>query len=83
MPSGRKETYAASFQSLDWGELYEKHDGYLLLEDLKAQWKRIVRPDYVLIDSARDTRIQAESAPGSFLIPWWSSSFPTSRTCGA
>ena len=51
MPSGRKETYAASFNQLDWGELYEKHDGYLLLEDLKAQWKRIVRPDYVLIDS--------------------------------
>ena len=51
MPSGRKETYAANFNQLDWGELYEKHDGYLLLEDLKAQWKRIVRPDYVLIDS--------------------------------
>ena len=51
MPSGRKETYAANFNQLDWGELYEKHDGYLLLEDLKEQWKRIVQPDYVLIDS--------------------------------
>ena len=51
MPSGRKETYAANFNQLDWGELYEKHGGYLLLEDLKEQWKRIVQPDYVLIDS--------------------------------
>ena len=51
MPSGRKETYAANFNQLDWGELYEKHGGYLLLEDLKEQWKQIIRPDYVLIDS--------------------------------
>ena len=51
MPSGRNETYATNFNRIDWGELYEKHDGYLLLEDLKEQWKRIVQPDYVLIDS--------------------------------
>ena len=51
MPSGRHETYAANFNQIDWGELYEKHGGYLLLEDLKEQWKRIVQPDYVLIDS--------------------------------
>ena len=51
MPSGRHETYAANFNRIDWGELYEKHDGYLLLEDLKEQWGRIVQPDYVLIDS--------------------------------
>ena len=51
MPSGRNETYAANFNQIDWGDLYEKHDGYLLLEDLKEQWKRIVQPDYVLIDS--------------------------------
>ena len=51
MPSGRNETYATNFNQIDWGELYEKHDGYLLLEDLKEQWKRIVQPDYVLIDS--------------------------------
>ena len=51
MPSGRKETYSANFNQLDWGELYEKHGGYLLLEDLKEQWKQIIRPDYVLIDS--------------------------------
>ena len=51
MPSGRKRTYTTNFNQVDWGELYEKHDGYLLLEDLKEQWKQIVQPDYVLIDS--------------------------------
>ena len=36
---------------VDWGDLYERHDGYLLFEDLKEQWNRTVAPDYVLIDS--------------------------------
>ena len=52
MPSGaQKETYAADFSQIDWGELYEKRDGYLLFEDLKRQWEHFIRPDYVLIDS--------------------------------
>ena len=52
MPSGaQKETYAADFSQIDWGELYEKRNGYLLFEDLKVQWERVIRPDYVLIDS--------------------------------
>ena len=51
MPSGRNETYAAKFNQVDWGALYERHDGFLLFEDLKEQWNRIIRPDYVLIDS--------------------------------
>ena len=51
MPSGRHETYAATFNQVDWGALYERHDGFLLFEDLKEQWRRIVQPDYVLIDS--------------------------------
>ena len=51
MPSGRNETCAANFNQVDWGELYDKHDGYMLFEDLKKQWDRIVKPDYVLIDS--------------------------------
>ena len=51
MPSGKAETYSANFKQLDWGELYERHDGYLLFEDLKEQWKQVVKPDYVLIDS--------------------------------
>lgn len=52
MPSGaQRATYSAHFNQIDWAELYDKRDGYLLFEDLKAQWKQIVDPDYVLIDS--------------------------------
>ena len=51
MPSGRDETYAKNFNQIDWGVLYDRHDGFLLFEDLKAQWNRVVNPDYVLIDS--------------------------------
>lgn len=52
MPSGaHQDTYANTLASIDWGELYERHDGYLLFEDLKEQWKAYVKPDYVLIDS--------------------------------
>ena len=51
MPSGKAESYSANFKLLDWGELYERHDGYLLFEDLKEQWNQVVQPDYVLIDS--------------------------------
>lgn len=51
MPSGRNESYATSFNQIDWIELYKRHDGFLLFEDLKAQWKKAVNPDYVLIDS--------------------------------
>ena len=51
MPSGRNEAYAANYNQIDWGDLYARHDGYLLFEDIKEQWKRIVQPDYVLIDS--------------------------------
>ena len=52
MPSGaQRPTYAAHFNDIDWVELYEKRDGYLLFEDLKAQWEQAVNPDYVLIDS--------------------------------
>ncbi len=51
MPSGRKETYAENFNQVDWGDLYERQDGFLLFEDLRAQWKQVLKPDYVLIDS--------------------------------
>ena len=52
MPSGaQKPTYPAHFNEIDWAELYDKRDGYLLFEDLKAQWEKAVNPDYVLIDS--------------------------------
>lgn len=52
MPSGEHhDQYAASFREIDWFDLYERRDGYLLFEDLKAQWEQFVKPDYVLIDS--------------------------------
>ena len=51
MPSGRNETYATTFNQVDWGDLYERRDGYLLFEDIRGQWKQTLKPDYVLIDS--------------------------------
>ena len=52
MPAGaHHDNYANTFAQIDWGALYEQHDGYLLFEDLKEQWKASVEPDYVLIDS--------------------------------
>ncbi len=52
MPAGaHRRTYATTLAQIDWGALYEHHDGYLLFEDLKEQWKEIIKPHYVLIDS--------------------------------
>lgn len=51
MHSGTQQGYTTSFGQIDWQELYERRDGYLLLEDMKAQWKQALQPDYVLIDS--------------------------------
>ncbi len=51
MPSGRVGTYTATLGQVNWLDLYERHDGYILLEDLKHQWKQALHPDYVLIDS--------------------------------
>ena len=52
MPSGaQRATYAADFNEISWADLYERRDGYLLFEDLKAQWEQAISPDYVLIDS--------------------------------
>ena len=52
MPSGTWKTdYSSSFSQIDWQALYSERDGYLLLEDLKAQWEQTIQPDYVLVDS--------------------------------
>ena len=52
MSSGAQQaSYATDFNQIDWAELYDKRDGYLLFEDLKAQWHQTIAPDYVLIDS--------------------------------
>jgi tetratricopeptide (TPR) repeat protein len=52
MPAGRQDAgYGARLTSIDWNDLYEHHQGYLMFEDLKQQWKDLVDPDYVFIDS--------------------------------
>ena len=52
MPAGaHRDSYATTFAEIDWADLYENHDGYLLFEDLKEQWRELLKPDYVLIDS--------------------------------
>lgn len=52
MPVGLQDAnYSRKLNSIDWKRLYEQQSGYLFFEDLKAQWKETVAPDYVLIDS--------------------------------
>lgn len=52
MPAGRQDAlYGDNFKSIVWQDLYAKHEGFLLFEDLKQQWKRTLQPDYILIDS--------------------------------
>jgi MinD-like ATPase involved in chromosome partitioning or flagellar assembly len=52
MPAGKQDSgYAFRLASIDWQRLYADSDGYLLFEDLKAQWNNVIRPDYVLVDS--------------------------------
>jgi cellulose biosynthesis protein BcsQ len=52
MPAGRQDSgYGERLNSIDWQELYAKHSGFFMFEDLKAQWNQVFAPDYVLIDS--------------------------------
>lgn len=52
MPAGRSDGgYANRLSTISWQDLYEKHDGYLMFEDMKLQWQQALKPDYVLIDS--------------------------------
>ncbi len=52
MPAGKlDDSYGVRLSEIRWRDLYSKHDGYLMFEDLKAQWKDSFDPDYVLIDS--------------------------------
>jgi MinD-like ATPase involved in chromosome partitioning or flagellar assembly len=52
MPAGLQDSeYSARLNSISWRQLYTDRSGYLLFEDLKAQWKQYLAPDYVLIDS--------------------------------
>ena len=52
MPSGNpKGDYSTRSRNINWESLYAEKDGYLLFEDLKAQWQEYLEPDYVFIDS--------------------------------
>jgi cellulose biosynthesis protein BcsQ len=54
MPAGRhtQAGYADKLYSIDWKDLYDNNDGYLMFEDMRQQWSRHEAGfDYVLIDS--------------------------------
>lgn len=52
MGPGRQDSeYGKRLHQINWQELYREHEGFLLFEDLKAQWRAQIKPDYVLIDS--------------------------------
>lgn len=52
MGPGRQDSeYGKRLHQINWQELYLEHEGFLLFEDLKAQWREQIEPDYVLIDS--------------------------------
>ncbi|QJE03730.1 AAA family ATPase (plasmid) [Massilia forsythiae] len=52
MPAGcQNGDYQSLFSSINWQDLYQSANGYLLMEDLRAQWDSYLRPDYVFIDS--------------------------------
>jgi MinD-like ATPase involved in chromosome partitioning or flagellar assembly len=52
MPAGlQDDEYDCRFRSVDWADLYASQNGFLLFEDLKAQWSEALEMDYVLIDS--------------------------------
>lgn len=51
MPAGNMQTaYGSKFGQINWEDLYENRDGFLLIEDLKAQW-RALGFEYVFVDS--------------------------------
>lgn len=53
MPAGRRDdNYWEALARLDWQDLYAVREGFLFLEDLKAQWREKLQVDYVLIDAA-------------------------------
>jgi len=52
MPAGKcDEHFAQKLSCINWKRLYDDYDGFLMFEDLKAQWIKSFEPDYVLIDS--------------------------------
>jgi len=54
MPAGRhtQPGYAEKLYSIDWKDLYDNHEGFLMFEDMRSQWQAHEAGfDYVLIDS--------------------------------
>jgi MinD-like ATPase involved in chromosome partitioning or flagellar assembly len=52
MPAGRGDAeYRRMLNALNWRELYQDEDGFLLFEDTRLQWEADLHPDYVLIDA--------------------------------
>ena len=52
MPAGvTNDSYSRRLGMIDWVDLYERQQGFLLFQDLKAQWEKKLDVDYVLIDS--------------------------------
>jgi tetratricopeptide (TPR) repeat protein len=52
MPAGRGDSnYWQAFHKIDWRELYDLRDGFLLFEDIKFQLQESFHPDYVLVDA--------------------------------
>lgn len=51
MPSGvLDDSYGRRLNEIDWNDLYLMRDGYVMFEDLRAQWEALGF-DYVLLDS--------------------------------
>lgn len=50
-PGRQNSEYGKRLHQINWQELYQEREGFLLFEDLKAQWREQIQPDYVLIDS--------------------------------
>jgi tetratricopeptide (TPR) repeat protein len=51
MPAGHADNYGPRFVSIDWQDLYESREGFMMFEDLRKQWDEVLKADYVLIDS--------------------------------
>jgi len=52
MSAGKNDNeFQMKLSQINWAELYKEKNGYLLFEDLKAQWKNSYNFDYVLVDS--------------------------------
>lgn len=51
MPAGElNDSYGHRLNAIDWNELYQLRDGYVMFEDTRAQWDA-AGFDYVLLDS--------------------------------